>query len=270
MRLYEALREECVSAGHDVPDKTAALRAVAQCAKKSGLLADVDENAIVRGLDEREALGSTGFGNGIAIPHCRLEGVKDFVVGILTVPGGVEFDAFDGKPVTLIVFVIAPEDSSDTHIRLLSAISQTLHGKRVVEEIVAGSSSAAVRESFLRHGPTELDTEGRRGKRVIFVFIQEEDLFHEILEVFTVLEGASAVALNSENLQAHLAKIPLFQGLWTHEPGGFSNLIVAVVDEGLTNEMVRQIETRTGDLDKRSGVMLVIQDVFYTAGSLVT
>ena len=270
MRLYEALREECVWAGVEVADKAALLREVARCAKKSPILANIDEQTIMQGLDEREGLGSTGFGNGIAIPHCRMKDVQGFVVGLLTVPAGVDFDAIDKKPVKLVVFIIAPEDGGNTHIRLLSAISQTLYEKSVVEEILAGSSSEAVRESFLRHGPTELDVEGRKGKRLVLVFIQEEDLFHEILEVFAALEEASAVVVNSENLQAHLAKIPLFQGLWTHEPGGFSHLIVAVVDEGLTNEMVRQIETRTGDLDKRSGVLLVVQDVFYAAGSLVT
>jgi len=102
----------------------------------------------------------------------------------------------------------------------------------------------------------------------VCVFVQSEELFHEILEVFTGMKESSAVVIKSENLRAHFAKIPLFQGLWAHEPGGFSHVIVAVVEKGLTNEMVRQIETRTGDLDKRSGVMITVQDLFYVAGSL--
>ena len=270
MGIHEALREECVYAGVDVPDKAAALREVAQCAKKSNMLAGVDEDAIVHGLEEREALGSTGFGNGIAIPHCRLEGVRGFVVGIITVPSGVEFDAVDKRPVKLIVFIISPCDSSNVHIRLLSAISQVLHGKSVVKETVAANSSEAARERFLSHTTIELDTEVQKGKRMVCVFVQDSKLFHGILEVFTGMEESSAVVLSSENLRTHLAKIPLFQGLWTHEHGGFSHVIVAMVEKGLTNEVVRQIETRTGDLDKRCGIMIAVHDLVYTVGSLAT
>jgi len=270
MKLHEALREECIRAGVDVPDKAATLRAVARCAKESPILADVDEQEIVRGLEEREELGSTGFGNGIAIPHCRLETVRDFVVGILTVPSGVEFKALDGKHVKLIVFIVAPEDSSNAHIRLLSAISQALHGRSVIKEMVAARSAEAVRESFLRHTTIEFDTETQKGKQMVCVFVQDRKLFHGILEVFTGMEESSAVVLSSENLRTHLAKIPLFQGLWTHEHGGFSHVIVATVEKGLTNEVVRQIETRTGDLDKRCGIMIAVHDLFYTVGSLTT
>ena len=112
-----------------------------------------------------------------------------------------------------------------------------------------------VRDSFLRHAGGELDTEGRASKRMVLVFVQDETLFHEVLEVFTSMEHSSAVVINSGNLQALFARIPLFQGLWTHEPGGFSRVIAAVVEKGLTNELVRRVETRTGDLDKRSGIM---------------
>ena len=105
---------------------------------------------------------------------------------------------------------------------------------------------------------------------MVCVFVQDKRLFHGILEVFTGMEGSSAVVLSSENLRVHLAKTPLFQGLWTHEHGGFSHAIVAIVDEGLTNEVVRQIETRTGDLDKRYGIMIAVHDLFYTVGSLTT
>ena len=268
MRLHDALREECVGVGVDVPDKDAALETVARWAKNSPLLEGIDEQEVLRGLKEREGLGSTGFGNGIAIPHCRLKGVQDFVVGVLTIPTGVDFDALDEKPVKLIVFIVAPEDASNSHLRLLSAISQVLHGKNVVKEIVSGASPEAVRDSFLRHAGGELDTEGRASKRMVLVFVQDETLFHEVLEVFTSMEHSSAVVINTENLQAHFARIPLFQGLWTHEPGGFSRVIAAVVEKGLTNELVRRVETRTGDLDKRSGIMVTVQDLFYTAGSL--
>lgn len=270
MTLYDALREECIVAGADLPDKAAALREVAHCAKQSPLLDQVDEQAVLRGLEEREALGSTGFGKGIAIPHCRLEGVRDFVVGIVTVPSGVDFEALDERAVRLIVFIIAPAKASNEHIRLLSLISQALHEPGAVKEVVAEHSVEAVRESFLRHSRAELETDGRPGKCLVHVLVQDEALFHDILQVFAGMETCSITVLKSENLRAYLGKVPLFQGLWSHDPGGFSHVILAVVDKGLTNETVRRIETVTGHLDERSGVVLTVQDLFYSAGSLAT
>jgi len=270
MKLYEALRTECITVDASPADKAAALREVVRAAKQCAQLTDVSEEDLLRSLEDREALGSTGFGNGIAIPHCRLEGVSEFVVGIITVPSGVDFDAMDDKPVHLIVFIVAPAEASNEHIRMLSAVSRVLHAPGVVEEVVGQSSVEAVREGFLRHSREELDTAGREGKHLVQVFVQDEDVFHDIVEVFAGMESSSVVVLTSENLRAHFGKVPLFQGLWQHEPGGFSQLIVAIVDKGLTNETVRSIETITGDLDQRSGVVVTVQDLFYSAGSLAT
>ncbi|MEA3364232.1 MAG: PTS sugar transporter subunit IIA [Candidatus Hydrogenedentes bacterium] len=268
MTLFEALRKECTLVGVTPDTKAAALAEVARCAKRSPLLDHVPEDAIVQGLEEREALGSTGFGNGIAIPHCRLEEVKDFIVGILTVPEGVEFDSLDKKPVRLMVFIIAPKEASNEHIRLLSAISQALSGPDAIKEIVAEKTPEAVFEGFLRHASGELKREGHTGKNVIHIFVQDEAVFHDLIQIFAGMEASDVAIITSENLSAYFSKVPLFRGLWDHEPGGFSHLILALVPRELTNETVRQIEAVTGNLDNRTGVMVTIQELFYSAGSL--
>ena len=96
MNLINALRRECVQAGAGCGSADEVLAAIAKLAKQSPVLANMDETAILKGLADREELSSTGFGNGIAIPHCRLDGVEGFVVGILSVPGGADFAAMDG------------------------------------------------------------------------------------------------------------------------------------------------------------------------------
>jgi len=270
MKLHEALRTECIAVRAAPADKAAALHEVVRAAKQCAHLADVSEEDLLRGLEDREALGSTGFGNGIAIPHCRLEGVSQFVVGIITVPSGVDFDAMDEKPVHLIVFIVAPAEASNEHIRMLSAISQTVHGRNVVKVLLADKTREAVGESFLSYSREKLDVDGRGGKCLVHVFTQDEDLFHEVVEVFAGMDTSSVAVVTSENLRAYFSKVPLFQGLWSQDPGGFSHIIVAVVDKGLTNETVRSIETITGDLEQRSGVLVTVQDLFYSAGSLAT
>jgi len=127
MKLINVLRKECVVVGARFGDKSEALRRVAQVAKNSPVLKDVSEAEILAGLQDRESLGSTGFGNGIAIPHCRLCSVHDFVVGMITIPAGVDFKALDDREVKLMLFIIGPEKESNDHInnqaRLLSRAS---------------------------------------------------------------------------------------------------------------------------------------------------
>jgi len=268
MKLVEVVREECIVAGAQLSDKSAALDAVVQAARKCGVLKDVSERDILGGLEKRETLGSTGFGNGIAIPHCRLKGVCEFVVGIITVPAGVEFEALDGEKVNIIVFILAPQAESNAHIRLLSAVSQTLLTPGAVKEIVAGATSRAVYESFLRHSRAEIETNGRAARSLLHVFVQREGTFLDILQVLTATDPSSLVVLDAQNAGTYLGKIPLFADLWRDESSRFSKVIMAVVEKGLANETVRRIESITGRLDEHSGTLVTMQDVYYAAGSL--
>ena len=78
MKLVNVLREECIVAGAVLSDKASALKAVAEASEKCDLLKAISAETILKGLEHREELGTTGFGKGIAIPHCRLEGVREF------------------------------------------------------------------------------------------------------------------------------------------------------------------------------------------------
>jgi len=268
MKLVDVFRKECVVAGAQFSDKAEALRAIVQVAKKSPILQDVRAEEILGGLEERESLGSTGFGKGIAIPHCRLKSISDFVVGIITVGSGVDFKSLDEEDVNLIIFIIAPEAKSNEHLKLLSVISQILLIPGAAAEILAESTAAGVYESFLRYTHAEIDTRKQTTKVMFDVFVQDENVFRDILEKLTGIETGSLVVCNTENVGAYLAKVPLFADFWRDKRGSFSKLIVAVMEKGLTNETIRRIESVTGNLNECTGVMVIVQDVSYVSGSL--
>jgi PTS system nitrogen regulatory IIA component len=267
MKLIDVLRKECVAANVQFEDKAEVLLEIVQIAKKSPILKDVPDEEILTGLQERESLGSTGFGKGIAIPHCRLKSVGDFVVGLITIPSGVDFEALDGENVRLIIFIIAPEKETNRHLKLLSAISQTLLIPGVVEEIMTEKTSQAVYESFLRHTHAEIDTRKQTTKVMCNVFIQDENVFREILEKLTGVETGSLIVANMETVGAYLAKVPLFADFWRDKSASFSKVIVVVLDKGLVNETIRRIESVTGNLNECTGVMVTVQDISYAAGS---
>ncbi len=270
MNLADVVRSECVVAGAVLADKAATLHEVARAAKLSPVLSDVTESEILVGLERREALGSTGLGRGVAIPHCRLSRVQEFVVGLVSIPSGVDFHSVDAQPVKLVVFIVAPERESNEHIRLLSAISRILRAEGVVEKMLEAGGPELLRERFLQHAPAlTIDAEDRQ-RSLLQVFIQNEDAFHEIVQMLAELAPCSLSIVDSENASAYLSRLPLFAGFWTDTPSQFARVVLAVVDRRLVNEIVRRIEDITGPLSERTGVMVTVQNVFHTAGSLET
>jgi len=268
MKIIDLLREECVAANLQFSDKAAALRGVVEISKNNPALKGVDEKTILAALQEREQLGTTGFGDGIAIPHCRLKSVSEFVVGIITVASGVDFEAIDDKKVSLIIFIIGPENELNEHIRLLSDISQTLLIPGALKELLAAKTSQSLRESFLRHTRAEVETRTQGAKSLIHVFVQEDRIFRTILQILTAIDSRSIVVVGAENTGAYLAKMPLFAAFWRDQAQSFSRIIIMLIDKKLVNETVRRIESITGNLNKRTGVMVTVQDISYSAGTL--
>ena len=90
---------------------------------------------IIEKLNERERLGSTSVGNGIAIPHTKVDGIKETQVIFLKLKSGVDFSASDGKKIDLIFSIIAPENSESDHLLILSSISNFIRKKEKVERL---------------------------------------------------------------------------------------------------------------------------------------
>ncbi|MGB5881839.1 MAG: PTS sugar transporter subunit IIA, partial [Thermoanaerobaculia bacterium] len=80
-------------------------------------------------------LSSTGIGSGVAIPHCKMNGLSEVVVAIGLCEHPVDFDADDGEPVDLLFLLVSPEDAPAEHLRSLSAISKWVKANRNVEKI---------------------------------------------------------------------------------------------------------------------------------------
>jgi mannitol/fructose-specific phosphotransferase system IIA component (Ntr-type) len=268
MNLSDYLREESIQTGVTAPDKPSVLKAIARLAKKSLLLQAVSEEEIFQGLMAREKLGSTGFGNGIAIPHCAMEYVMDFVVGVLVVPDGVDFDALDGEKTKLFVFIIAPSEKKNEHIQVLSSISRVLRSPDNVSEILTGQSASIIRGSFLRHMPVETEVKPRKAYKQFTIIVQHEDLFNDILTVFTEIPKCFVSVIEASNASRYLYSLPLFAHFWSEEQKGFSRIIIAAVDASLSNEAIRRINMIIDEMSDPSGVLLLSQDISYLNGSL--
>ncbi|WP_417660530.1 PTS IIA-like nitrogen regulatory protein PtsN [Pseudomonas sp.] len=107
-------------------------------------LPDLDGQDIFESLIAREKLGSTGFGNGIAIPHCRLPACNAPISALLRLESPVDFDAIDGAPVDLLFVLLVPEAATDEHLELLRQIASMLDRSDVRERLRQAQSNDAL------------------------------------------------------------------------------------------------------------------------------
>ena len=123
MKILDVLKEETIISELTATDKKGVLQELTgPVAQVSG--ANHDE--MVRVLLERERLGSTGIGTGVAIPHGKLKSLDSLLVGFGRSRKGIDFDAIDGKPAHLFFLLMAPENSTGAHLRMLARISRLL------------------------------------------------------------------------------------------------------------------------------------------------
>jgi PTS system nitrogen regulatory IIA component len=103
-----------------------------------------DAGALAARLLEREKIGCTGLGGGVAIPHCKLPGLSDVVTAIGILPHPVDFGAADGAPVDLIFLVVSPPEASAAHLQALARISRILRTPGVPDALRRTASTSGV------------------------------------------------------------------------------------------------------------------------------
>lgn len=110
---------------------------------------ELEMQDVYEALIAREKLGSTGFGNGIAIPHCRLEGCTTPVSALLHLKEKIDFDAIDGAPVDLLFVLLVPKAATDAHLELLRQIASMLDRKEVRDRLRSADSNEALYQVVL-------------------------------------------------------------------------------------------------------------------------
>ncbi len=267
INLIECFKRECVRTDFSASGKDEALRKIAEIATHCDILASCGKERIYRALKAREDIGSTAFGGGIAIPHCALEEIDRFVVGLLIAPEGVEFKSSDGEPTHLITFIIGPQDQRNEHVTLLSAISRVLNEPDAVKELLSTNNTQALAESFLRHHRGHIPHQDR--ERCLFhVIVQEEGVFNDIVKIFSSTVEGDISIIESQNAGHYLDRIPMFAAFWSEHETGFCRIILAVVDKAMCNDVVRRINLTVKDLEQRSGVLVTVQELMLVRGRL--
>jgi PTS system nitrogen regulatory IIA component len=132
MRLTELLDFDSIRVGLGANSKRQLLQQLGQTA---GARLGLDPATIVDSILEREKLGSTGFGNGVAIPHGKVEGLTSIYAMLVRLAEPVDYKAIDGLPVDIAFLLLSPPDAGAAHLKALAAVSRTVRNGATLEKM---------------------------------------------------------------------------------------------------------------------------------------
>jgi PTS system nitrogen regulatory IIA component len=115
-----------------------------QLANLAGQRLEADSSAILASLSEREQLGSTGFGHGVAIPHGKVDGLKQIYCMFARLAEPLDYKAIDGHPVDLVFLLLSPPDAGAEHLKALAAISRVTRHAATLEKMRGARSRDAL------------------------------------------------------------------------------------------------------------------------------
>ena len=155
MKIMDFLNKKAISADLKATEKEGVIRELVDLLVKAGVIKTRKED-IVKILMSREALGSTGIGQGIGIPHGKSPKIKSLIGAIGISKEGVNFDSLDGEPAYIFFLLLAPQESAGPHLKALARISRLLKDKYFQDMLKNAKSekeliSFIIREDQKRH-----------------------------------------------------------------------------------------------------------------------
>jgi len=141
MHLSDFLDYEAIKTSLPGGNKKSMLQQVANLA---GQRLTLDSSAILASISEREQLGSTGFGQGVAIPHGKIEGLKRIYCLFARLAEPLDYKAIDGRPVDLVFLLLSPPEAGAEHLKALAAISRVTRHAATLEKMRGARSRDAL------------------------------------------------------------------------------------------------------------------------------
>jgi mannitol/fructose-specific phosphotransferase system IIA component (Ntr-type) len=126
MKLIDIVVQDAIAATLDARTRDEAIAALMDMLVDAGKVGQGDRDEFIKAVIKRENRGSTGFGNGVAVPHLKQASVKTVVAAIAICAEGIDFNALDGNPVHSIFLLLSPEDQPELHLEAMEAVFGSL------------------------------------------------------------------------------------------------------------------------------------------------
>ncbi len=163
MEMEDLLPIACIRRVTTASSRKRALDLAAEMLAREHADLSISARALFNALMERELLGSTGLGDGVAIPHCRIQCPR-LLGALISLSQPVDFDAMDGKPVDLLFVLVAPKGEATAHLRVLAHLAAVFGDEQERSRLRAAGSEEQLAERFFQalhqHDPASASGEG--------------------------------------------------------------------------------------------------------------
>lgn len=175
MKITDLLTKDSISIGESLNSKNEAIDTAVDLMNNLNNIEDLEE--FKKQVYRREEQGSTGVGEGVAIPHGKSKAVKEPGLAAITIPDGVEFDSLDGNPVNLLFLIAAPDSDSNVHLQILARLSKMLMDENFISSLVKAKSKEefleiidnAEKEKFEEEAPVVSQEVSKETKNIVAV-----------------------------------------------------------------------------------------------------
>ncbi len=147
MRLEDVLNKDYIILALNAREKREVLEEMVE--DLSEKVIGLNKEELLELLLEREKLGSTGIGYGVAIPHAKTNGIKNILVSFARSRRGIDFQSTDEKPVHLFFLIVAPENATSSHLRVLSEISRLLRESDFRKKLLKASDAGEIYRAIM-------------------------------------------------------------------------------------------------------------------------
>ncbi len=228
MRITELLKKESIQLGIAATSKDDAINQLTGLMEAGGRLND--RAGYKEGILAREAQGSTAVGDGIAIPHAKVAAVKEPGLAAVTVPEGVDYEAFDGSLAHLIFMIAAPADGADVHLEALARLSTLLMTPDFKDNLIHASS----KEEFLKiiddaetakYGASKDAAASQAPASAASAAVQQGANGYRLLAVTACPTGIAHTYMAAENLENTAKKMGISLKAETDGSGGAQNVL---------------------------------------------
>lgn len=271
MNLYDYVDKSSCTVKMQAKGRDEAIEEIAKLAVRSPKLQGFSAEHIRDVIAQRESQGSTGFGNEIAIPHARIEGMSSFLVFVAISRKGVDFDALDKKKVRIFIVILGPAEEVNTHLQILAFVSRAVGHGHAKQELIHASSEEALYESFLRNAsPAEERRQAKEPQKLVIINLYIDEYLYGVLELLIEEGVEGATVIESGGMGQYISNVPIFADFigFMQQSKHSSKTILCLVPESLVDEVIERIEEVTGDLDKKQGAMVMVLDVAKFRGSM--
>lgn len=271
MILLDALHAGSCSVDFHARTKDKALRKLADLMAKHPAVGEIGAEKVYELLRQREEKGSTGLGRSVALPHARVPGLKQFVVGVAVAPKGVDFDAVDRRKCRLLFVVLGPPEEPSGHLKALASISRITGSARRRRALLRAGSPDVLYEAMVQLCDPDASHRGQaKSMRVLLVILYDEDLLYDVLQYFLEQGIEGATVLEGLGMGHYISNVPVFAEYigFMQQRKQHSQTILTLIPTEREADLLEGIEMITGDMQTKQGAMVITVDTAFHKGSM--